>query len=248
MVLALYVLSLHRYVTFCAEHALHHKIEFVPTMCQLVSSRPHVCTDAMLVNSELEVLILNELTRAFDNAMNETGQKENDTSEDIAVALDIPVLDGSAKNVTLPACLLKAAVVVVSNWQSGASDDECKSNTIEKRIGLNAENSSFERLLWYIIPPTDDKASQKASGLASAVYSDDAPAASIEDVSVIRSIASFSSALMVILFPIVDLSGEGKVVHCCKARGTLCPRCIFAQITTQLWNGFLFIFHHASPY
>lgn len=176
-VLAAYILSLHRYTTFCSQHELQCKVQFISTLCQLLSSRPHVCANAIDTNCELEGLILNELTRAFDGAMNETS---NGSDKDNIVALDLPTFDhqSTTKNVPIESCLLKAAVVVVSNRQADASDDEYNTSVADEGARMNAKDA-FERLLAYILPTN-----HKASGLATAVYLDDkVAAASIEDVS-----------------------------------------------------------------
>ena len=111
-----------------------------------------------------------QITRAFDKAVS-----EKDSNNNKEVFLRVPALDDKATCTTvwILSSLLRAAVVIVSNWEDHG-DSQCNSNTTDEY---------FTRLLAYLIIPPD-LGKKSISGLASALNEDDrTPAASIEDVS-----------------------------------------------------------------
>jgi hypothetical protein len=194
--------------------------------------------DAMDINSELQALILSEITRAFDNASQDVNP-ESDDNEKKLVLLQILALDHGLKTIVVRACLVRAAVVIISNWQD--EDEGAKSN----ELGVKS-NDCFRRLLSYLIIPAAD---ENKSGLASALYKhDNAPAASIEDVShyalsiLLWAIFDF---FLVFLSLLVDIACESERCRSFKACSTLCPRSMLTSIVTLLWHVGVIIFNHA---
>lgn len=223
--LSVYILSLHKYSQFMVEHNIQHEFNFVAAVCQLVSSRPHVCIDAMEINSELQSLILGEITGAFEKAIK--GSDFCDTSDMAAdldsngandetelVVINIPVNHGSiTKKIIVTVCLVRAAVVVASNWKDCGQDEKKSEN-------------DFKRLLGFLIFPPENGNGQKSpvsSGLANAVFKcDNKPTASIEDVSPwfpldIAYALVLTSFFLPCLGSLVDFSCKSKIGRSCQA-------------------------------
>jgi hypothetical protein len=223
-VLSVYILSLHKYSQFMVEHDIQHEFNFVAAVCQLVSSRPHVCIDAMEINSELQSLILGEITGAFEKAIK--GSDFCDASDMAAdldsnsaidetelVVINIANHESITKKIIVTVCLVRAAVVVASNWRNCGQDEKKSEN-------------NFKRLLGFLIIPPENGNGQKpvSSGLANAVFKcDNKPTASIEDVSPwfpldIAYALVLTSFFLPCLGSLVDFSCESKIGRSCQAR------------------------------
>ena len=182
-----------------------------------------------LISHQLQALLLMQITRAFDKAVS-----KKDSNDNKEVILKLPVLGtATCRTVWILSSLLRAAVVIVSNWEDHG-DIQCTPN-------CSTTDEYFTRLLAYLIIPPEpsthdsDLGKKSISGLASALNEHDrTPAASIEDVSVLIGLIV---ALLRYFSPnifSVGLSCKSKVLHSCKACSTIGARYIFATVASLL--------------
>ena len=135
----------------------------------------------MEVNDELRNLLLTDITLAFDESVN---GKFSDQSigENELVSLQLPALEQQMRTILVPLYLVRAAVVVISNWHD---KKPCYENTVQTETKLRMRHEElFARLLGYLISPAPSSLDKCISGLATAArQQDNTPVSSIEDVS-----------------------------------------------------------------
>lgn len=141
----------------------------------------------MDANDDLRMLLLTEITLAFDKAVNEIGFDDR-IDEDGLVSLQLPASEQQCnpkRAILVPLYLLRAAVVVISNWQDRDQNQRYE-NPVDTETSSNSKSEKFfTRLLGYLITPAQSNMDMcPISGLATAVYKqDNTPVSSIEDVS-----------------------------------------------------------------
>ncbi|KAL7488211.1 hypothetical protein ACHAW6_015042 [Cyclotella cf. meneghiniana] len=174
-VLSVLIIYLHEYKIFLIENELEDsKFSFIGSLCALISTRPHVVSDAMDSDDRLRKLVLSEITTAFDEAMISSSDSNDNCVESSLVSITLPIKDHSqaTKSIVVSSCLIRAAVVVVSNWQD-TGKYQCNTNIIGEVMGPEV---LFQRLLEYLVIPVSSSSACKTvdtksvSGLASAVY------------------------------------------------------------------------------
>lgn len=155
--------------------------QFTERLCRLIAMRPHVCSDSMNCNAELQTLVLSEVTSAFDEAIKSSNSCGNSK---LSVSMRVLTEGGgsSTKTIVVSLSLIRAAVVVVSDWKD-IGGTMCNTDSGN---GVHTAANLFWRLLRYIVP-APDLYKKSLSGLASAVYNEtNTRVASVEDVSRVR--------------------------------------------------------------
>jgi len=191
-VLSVFIIYLHECKIFLIENELEDsKFNYIGSLCALISTRPHVVSDAMDSDDRLQKIVLSEITKAFDEAMISSSDSNDNGIESSLVSITLPTRGHSqtTKTIVVSSCLIRAAVVVVSNWQDTGNNQGNK-NIIGEEIG---PEELFQRLLGYLVIPVSSSSTCKTvdtksiSGLASAVYKhSNMRASTVEDVSLLK--------------------------------------------------------------
>ena len=159
---------------------MRDKFDFVTTICEMISSRPHVFTDSMNCSKMMQTLILREIEESFNEAI--SGKEYSNTIDEASLV----TMKISCKTIIISASLLRAAVVVISSWKD-VDEDNYNTNANEKAAKIDADDC-FNRLLECLIisarlSNSDDE--KTVTGLASARRRDNSPLVLIEDVNFI---------------------------------------------------------------
>ena len=122
-----YILALYEYNKFIEEHRLDEAFDFDAILCEIVASRPSVCSDTFDRFPDLRALAVAKVHGAFVQALDSSGaaaaaEGVTSASSSLMVAITIPKEDGGQQsaNVThavVSSNLLHAAIILISNWQ-----------------------------------------------------------------------------------------------------------------------------------
>ena len=175
-----YILALCEYNKFIEEHRLDEAFDFDAILCEIVASRPSVCSDTFDRFPDLRALAVAKVHGAFVQALDSSGAAAaavdvTSASSSLMVAITIPKEDGgqqSAKvtHAVVSSNLLHAAIILISNWQHRGEDAQ----------NVDEENAIMQLLRYLVLPYTD----KGDSGLSSAWYNHNQKrAVSIEEVS-----------------------------------------------------------------
>ena len=161
-VLSAYISALSKYEQFLEKEALggSSDFDFVSTLCQLIAGRPHVFIGAFGRDPPLRALAIDEVGKSFDKAVESTDTARAPASSPLVT---ITVLkDGNDGSVVVPSILLRAAIILLSNWKRRDNGESDMQNA--------KEEASISRLL-------------RESGLSSAKYEDSGErAVSVDEV------------------------------------------------------------------
>lgn len=136
-VLSTYILGLSQYRDFMKENDFN----FVSTICELISLRPHVFAEAF-EKPELRSLCISEVKLAIDGAV--ADKKDKTMSEtDVTIAVQ-------SERIVLPKNVLGAFIVIMSNWQKGETTSKAEENnvmTLLKQLIVPIEESRADSVL-----------------------------------------------------------------------------------------------------
>lgn len=175
-----YILALYEYNKFIEEHRLDEAFDFDAILCEIVASRPSVCSDTFDRFPDLRALAVAKVHGAFVQALDSSGAATaaaaasvTPASSSLMVAITIPKEDSgqqSAKvtHAVVSSNLLHAAIILISNWQHRGEDAQ----------NVDEENAIMQLLRYLVLPYTD----KGDSGLSSAWYNQKR-AVSVEEVS-----------------------------------------------------------------
>lgn len=161
-VLSAYISALSKYEQFGGEEALGESsdFDFVSALCSLIAGRPRVFIEAFDRDPPLRALVIDEVGKSFDKAVESTDTARAPASSPLVT---ITVLkDGNDGSVVVPSILLRAAIILLSNWKRRDNGESDMQNA--------KEEASISRLL-------------RESGLSSAKYEDSGErAVSVDEV------------------------------------------------------------------
>ena len=146
-----YILALSEYTKFLDKHKVEvQDSDFDAVLCELISTRPTVCSDAFDRYPDLRVLTITKVKYAFEQAV-----ESQTIASSLVVAITIPRESGVIQAV-VSSNLLHAAIILISNWK--------------RRDGVTQnsdEETAILRLLTYLVIPYNGAGD---SGLSSAWY------------------------------------------------------------------------------
>ena len=149
-VLRALVLGLHKYMEFVSEKNVSDSGDFDSLLVELISVRPHICSSVMDHFDDFRDIALHTVRSGFEKCI--SNKIAQDAGKSIRLKLcKLPHSDADSKNeAILPAPLLYAAIVVLSNWQGTESSLEPKSDLLALAhyliIPHNADNGNVEVL------------------------------------------------------------------------------------------------------
>ena len=136
-VLSTYILGLSQYRDFMKDNDFN----FVSTLCELISLRPHVFAEAF-EKHELRSLCISEVKLAIDGAI---AGKKGDTMSETDVTISV-----QSERIVLPQNVLGAFIVIMSNWQKGETTSQVEENNIMallKQLIVPIEESRADSVL-----------------------------------------------------------------------------------------------------
>jgi len=161
-VLSAYISALSKYEQFLGEEALGESsdFDFVSALCSLIAGRPRVFIEAFDRDPPLRALVIDEVGKSFDKVAESTDTARAPASSPLVT---ITVLkDGNDSSMVVPSILLRAAIILLSNWKRRDNGESDMQNV--------KEEASISRLL-------------RESGLSSAKYEDSGErAVSVDEV------------------------------------------------------------------
>ena len=236
-ILSIYVLALHEYKRFVEEKKLEANFDFVSSICELISVRPHVCSDAMDRFPDFKILAIAEVKNAFEEAM--VSDRADLTTDSTSVVVTVPreVSDSTDQSkevdVVVSSHLMQAAIILISNWQNTSCVEDEEQNTEEERE--NTEASVMQLLKYLVIPflrnGYNGETGKSTSGAANAKYKHNgARAVSVEQVNHMCSLV-FRSLRICSHQMTFSCASHSKVGSTCKCKGrfhrqaccTICP-------------------------
>lgn len=136
-VLSTYILFLSKYRDFLQEY------DFNGTLCELISSRPHVFAEAFERFSDLRILCISEVKHAIDHAI--APNKDDVPSDPSDVIISV-----KSKEFFINKNVLGAFIVLMSNWQKGDTTEEVEEEDIIallNKLIVPVEQASADSLL-----------------------------------------------------------------------------------------------------
>eukprot|EP00581_Thalassiosira_minuscula_P003929 CAMPEP_0183747604 /NCGR_PEP_ID=MMETSP0737-20130205/67347_1 /TAXON_ID=385413 /ORGANISM="Thalassiosira miniscula, Strain CCMP1093" /LENGTH=2129 /DNA_ID=CAMNT_0025983317 /DNA_START=37 /DNA_END=6424 /DNA_ORIENTATION=+ len=171
-VLSMYISALSEYKIFLQKHEIAQDFDFVSTLCEIITVRSRVCSDAFDRFPPLRALAIGEVKDAFEKAIDSNGNHSlKGSSASHLVSILIPGEDGGSdqkgkvSNVVVSSNLLHAAIILISNWER-RDDGDCG-------LHNDDEDTSISNLLRYLVIPfvqdgSDEGDGNTVSGLSSA--------------------------------------------------------------------------------
>jgi len=166
------VIALDKYISFAAERKTEGSWNFAAILCNLISSRHIVCSEAMDRFPDFRSLAITLVHREFLRYVANKGDNMNGDSED-RILVQLCLTAGNA-NVSMPLALLQSTCVLLSICKDEEKSDVC--TTTKAAIQYLADSLMY---------PCDnhDEDIDKLAGLASATTSSGDRAVTVEQVS-----------------------------------------------------------------
>jgi hypothetical protein len=136
-VLRAFVLALHRYTEFAKENGIKGPWNFVTTLCEVLSIRPHICCAAMDRYSDFRDLALVTVHKELERVLVKPYVEDVDVPTGYVTMIACHSacnLDGdgdklSQRKALVPIFLLNASLVILSNWQAAESGNYTSDTT-----------------------------------------------------------------------------------------------------------------------
>ena len=183
----MYISALSENKIFLDEYNIEEDFDFVSTLCELITVRSRVCSDAFDRFPPLRALAIAEVKNAFEQAIESNGNNTlHRAAASYLVAIAIPrqvndfVQKGDISNVVVSSNLLHTAIILISNWQRRDYGESGAQNIDEE--------TSILHLLRYLVIPfvpngLDEGDGNTVSGLSSAKHKHNGKrAVSVEEV------------------------------------------------------------------
>ncbi len=181
--LCVYVLALRQYIDFATNNGVEIPWNFTNILCELLSIRPHVCCAAMDRHTDLQNLAIDAVHNGFETYINgEIKHLESCSSVEMKIFWNDDKIKScnESKNeepvsVCIPLQLLRAAIVLISNWRDEKGED-LTDNSIAHDNTQSKPDKPRETLLLlvdYLIPLHDNSSQRNVSfesGAASATF------------------------------------------------------------------------------
>jgi len=170
------VIALDKYISFAAERKIDGPWKLSSILCELISNRTGVCSEAMDRFPDFRALGITLIHREFLDYANEGNNTNGDAEDMVFIQLCTKPMgnDSATRNVSMPYTLLQSACVLLSI---------CKNEEISD-ISPTAK-AAMQYLADALMYPCDhhDMDNEKLAGLASATVGSGDRAVAVEQVS-----------------------------------------------------------------